>query len=300
MGWELETFTTSLTSAAPATTAAYRGDLDAFVAWAARAGIEGPDAVDRLVLRRYLAFLATRRYARRTVARKASSLRRYFAWAARTGRLPADPAAALSAPSGSGRLPRVLRADELTGLLDQPPAAVDADPPAVRLRDDAVLELLYGSGLRVAELCGLTPGDVDLDRRLVTVWGKGAKQRQVPMSEPAVEAIRGWLDDGRPSLVDERTPPDALFLNRVGRRLGSRDVRRLLDHRSAAPTNPHALRHTFATHLLDGGADLRAVQELLGHADLSTTQHYTHVSKERLRSVHEATHPRARPTTGDH
>ncbi len=284
---------------APATTTAYRSDLDAFVEWAARAGVDDPGGVDRLVARRYLAHLATRRYAKRTVARKASSIRRYFAWAVRTGRLAADPVAGLSAPSGGGRLPRVLRTDELAGLLDEPPAAVDADPPAVRLRDDAVLELLYGSGLRVAELCGLTPGDVDLDRSLVTVWGKGSKQRQVPMSAPAVDAIRGWLDDGRAGLADERTPPDALFLNRLGRRLGSRDVRRIIDRRSAAPTHPHALRHTYATHLLDGGADLRAVQELLGHADLSTTQHYTHVSKERLRSVHEATHPRARPTTGD-
>jgi site-specific recombinase XerD len=279
--------------------AAYRGDLEAFVAWASRSGTAEPAMVDRLVLRRYLAYLATRRYARRTVARKASALRRYFAWAARTGRLPADPAAGISAPSGGGRLPRVLRGDELAELLDEPPAVVDGDLPAVRLRDDAVLELLYGSGLRVAELCGLRPGDVDLDRGLVVVWGKGSKQRQVPMSAPAVEALRGWVDDGRAELADERTPPDALFVNRAGRRLGTRDVRRIIDRRSSAPTSPHALRHTYATHLLDGGADLRAVQELLGHADLSTTQHYTHVSKERLRSVHEATHPRASPTTGE-
>ena len=299
VGWELEAFTTSLTSAAPATVTAYLGDLQAFVAWAGRSGIEGPEGVDRVVLRRYLAFLSTRRYARRTVARKASSVRRYFAWATRTGRLPVDPSLGLSSPSGGGRLPRVLRADELTELLDDPPAAVDADPPAVRLRDDALLELLYGSGLRVAELCGLRPGDVDLDRGLVTVWGKGSKQRQVPMSAPAVEAVRGWLEGGRALLADDRTPPDALFVNRRGRRLGPRDVRRVVDHRAGAPTHPHALRHTFATHLLDGGADLRAVQELLGHADLSTTQHYTHVSKERLRSVHEATHPRAARRTGD-
>lgn len=299
MGWELDVFTTSLTSAAPATVTAYRGDLGAFVEWAARSGVDEPSSVDRLVLRRYLAFLATRRYARRTVARKASSLRRYFAWGARTGRLSADPAAGLSSPSGGGRLPRVLRAEELVHLLDDPPIAVDTDPPAVRLRDDAVLELLYGSGLRVAELCGLRPGDVDLERRLVTVWGKGSKQRQVPMSGPATEAVDGWLEQGRAALTDEATPPEALFVNRLGRRLGPRDVRRILDRRAVAPTNPHALRHTYATHLLDGGADLRAVQELLGHADLSTTQHYTHVSKERLRSVHEATHPRARPTTRD-
>lgn len=299
VGWEVDAFVTSLTSAAPATVVAYRSDVGAFIEWAGRAGIAGPGSVDRLVLRRYLAFLATRRYARRTVARKASSLRRYFGWAARTGRLPVDPAAGLGAPSGGGRLPRVLRTDELEHLLDDPPSSVDADPPAVRLRDDAILELLYGSGLRVAELCGLRPGDMDLDRRLVTVWGKGSKQRQVPLSAPAAEATEGWLEAGRAALANDRTPPDALFLNRLGRRLGPRDVRRILDRRAVAPTHPHALRHTYATHLLDGGADLRAVQELLGHADLSTTQHYTHVSKERLRTVHGATHPRATPTTGE-
>jgi site-specific recombinase XerC len=204
---------------------------------------------------------------------------------ARTGAIAGDPAAGLSAPSGDGRLPRVLRSDELTALLDQPPAVVDDDPPEVRLRDDAVIELLYGSGLRIGELCGLRPGDVDLRTGSVTVWGKGGKQRSVPITPPAIEALRELLE------VDP--PGDAVFRNARGKRLTPRDARRILDRRALAPTHPHALRHTFATHLLDGGADLRAVQELLGHADLATTQHYTHVSKERLRSVYEATHPRA-------
>jgi integrase/recombinase XerC len=187
----------------------------------------------------------------------------------------------------------VLRADELDVLLDHPPAAVDGDPDHVRLRDDAVLELLYGSGLRVAELCGLTPSDVDVQARTVTVWGKGSKQRRVPMSDAAADAVRGWLADARASMCTSASPVDALFVNRRGRRLGPRDVRRIIDRRAAAPTHPHALRHTFATHLLDGGADLRAVQELLGHADLATTQVYTHVSKERLRDVYHRSHPRA-------
>jgi site-specific recombinase XerD len=204
-----------------------------------------------------------------------------------------DPAVNLSAPSGDGRLPRVLHDAELDVLLDTPPAKVSADDPPVRVRDDAVLELLYGSGLRVAELCGLRPVDLDLDRRTVRVWGKGSKQRQVPVSVPAAEALRSWLAFGRPAMATTETPVDAVFVNRTGRRLQPRDVRRILDHRAASPTNPHALRHTFATHLLDGGADLRAVQELLGHADLGTTQHYTHVSKERLRRVVDSTHPRA-------
>jgi integrase/recombinase XerC len=292
VAWDLDRFVQSLTAAAPATVAAYRQDLAAFVEWAERASIDDPGAVDRRTLRRYVAYLGTRRYARRTIARRASSLRRYFGWLVRTGRLAVDPAAGLSAPGGDGRLPRVLRADELASLLDQPPVVVDSDPASIRWRDDAVLELLYGSGLRVAELCGLRPGDLDLQAGTVTVWGKGAKQRQVPITPPAVDALRAWLERGRTELVGDDTPADAVFLNRRGRQLAPRDVRRIIDRRAAAPTHPHALRHTFATHLLDGGADLRVVQELLGHADLSTTQHYTHVSKERLRSVYEATHPR--------
>jgi site-specific recombinase XerD len=154
------------------------------------------------------------------------------------------------------------------------------------------LELLYGSGLRVSEVCGLGPRDLDLTRSVVTVWGKGDKQRQVPLSRPAVDALREWLDGHRSSMMGSHSPPDALFFNRVGRRLGTRDVRRLLDRRAANPTHPHALRHSFATHLLDGGADLRVVQELLGHVSLATTQCYTHVSKERLRHVHASSHPR--------
>lgn len=293
MAWDLEGFERSLTAASAATVEAYRRDLADFVEWAERASIDGPDGVDRRTLRRYLAYLGTRRYARRSIARKASSLRRYFGWLTRHGVLATDPSAGLSAPSGEGRLPRVLKSAELSSLLDEPPARVDDDPEHVRLRDDAVLELLYGSGLRVSELCGLRPGDVDLRAGTVTVWGKGSKQRQVPITPPAAEALGAWMARGRVALVGDDTPADAVFLNARGRRLGPRDVRRLLDRRAAAPTHPHALRHTFATHLLDGGADLRAVQELLGHADLSTTQHYTHVSKERLRSVYAATHPRA-------
>jgi site-specific recombinase XerD len=289
MAWELDRFVRSLTSAAPATVAAYRADVAEFTAWAERAGITGPEGVERLTLRRYLAYLTTRRYARRTIARKAASLRRYFGWLRRTGVLAVDPSSRLSAPKGEARLPHVLRERDLDALL----AAARAEPGPIGLRDVAVIELLYGSGLRVAELCGLRPGDLHLDEGDVVTWGKGSKQRRVPMSGPSVEAVREWLERGRAALVTPATPADAVFLNRRGSRLTPRDVRRILDRRSASPTHPHALRHTYATHLLDGGADLRAVQELLGHADLATTQLYTHVSKERLRSVYEATHPRA-------
>jgi site-specific recombinase XerD len=152
---------------------------------------------------------------------------------------------------------------------------------------------LYGSGLRVSELCGLRTGDIDIADRMVTVWGKGGRQRRVPMSVPAREAVRRWLADGRPAMATGASPPDAVFLNQRGNRLGTRDVRRILERRSRSPVNPHALRHSFATHLLDGGADLRVVQELLGHSSLRTTQVYTHVSKDRLLSVYGESHPRA-------
>jgi site-specific recombinase XerD len=313
MSWQLDGFVRSLTGVAPATVEAYGRDLRAFVTWAERLGLDGPAGVERTTLRRYLAYLATRGHARRTIARRASALRRYFGWLLRTGAVAADPSAGLSAPKGEARLPRVLRPDELRSLLgDLSPAADPIDGAALidgpsstagtpeaegggarRWRDDAVLEVLYGSGLRIAELTGLDLGDVDLPHRRLVVWGKGRKQRAVPLGEPAAAALDRWLQLGRDAMVTEATPPAAVFLNARGRRLTPRDARRIVDRRSATPTHPHALRHTFATHLLDGGADLRVVQELLGHSDLATTQRYTHVSKERLRSVHAATHPRA-------
>ena len=301
VSWAEDDFVTSLVGAAPNTVAAYRRDVAQFVAWAERAGLTGPAEVQPIVLRRYLASLTNRRFERRTIARKAAAIRRYFDWARRRGLVATDPARRLSAPRGDARLPRVLKERELEVLLDgaqggrAAPATAVPGPldGAVDLRDRAVLELLYGSGLRVAELCDLRPGDLDLRRARVTVWGKGSKQRVLPMSEPSVEAVGAWLATGRAVLATDSSPADRVFLNRRGHALTPRDVRRILDRRSPVPTHPHALRHTYATHLLDGGADLRAVQELLGHADLGTTQIYTHVSKERLRSVYQATHPRA-------
>jgi len=297
VAWRLDQFSAALTAVSPNTVAAYRRDLEGFVEWAGRGGIEGPDGVTRVVLRRYLAYLGTRGYASSSIARKASTLRRYFRWVVHVDALDTDPARSLRAPSGRGRLPRVLGPAELEHLLDDPPAATDDDPPAIRLRDDAVLEVLYGCGLRVGELCGLDRPDVALRSRTLTVWGKGAKQRQVPLGEPAQEALTGWLGRGRPELVSGRAiepaAAAAVFLNRRLRRLTPRDVRRILDRRALSPTHPHALRHSFATHLLDGGADLRVVQELLGHTDVATTQIYTHVSKERLKEVYGRTHPRA-------
>ena len=282
--WDLPGFSAWLGGRAAATRKAYVGDVTAFAEWMARGGIESPRGVDRLHLRRYLASLGTRKLARATIARKAAALRCYFSWQVRQGRLDSDPARSLRAPSGGGRLPRVLSGGEVSSLLD-----VDAGTPVDR-RDLAVLELLYAAGLRVSELCGLDRGDIDLRGRTVTVLGKGGKQRRVPVHDAAVAALRAWFEDGRDAMEG---PPEAAFVNRRGARLGPRDVRRILDRRSASPTHPHALRHTYATHLLDGGADLRVVQELLGHASLATTQVYTHVSKERLRAVYGETHPRA-------
>jgi len=294
VSFELEGFVCSLASDASATRRAYRSDIEAFVAWAGRAGVADPENVDRLMLRRYLAYLATRRYARRTIARKAAAIRRYFGWLRRHELITVDPSRRLSAPAGEARLPRVLTPSELEALLEPAPGGVRADlPESVNRRDDALLELLYGSGLRVAELCGLGLGDVDLKTRTVTVWGKGGKQRRVPMSHPAAEAVGRYVPSARAALMNGSTPAGSLFVNCRGRQMSPRDVRRVLDRRSPVPTHPHALRHTYATHLVDGGADLRVVQELLGHASLRTTEIYTHVSTDRLVGAYRSAHPRA-------
>jgi site-specific recombinase XerD len=250
--------------------------------------------VRRTNLRRYLSFLTTREYARRSIARKSAALRRYFQWLVRAGHLDVDPTVGLQARGGDGRLPRVLDARDLDALLDG--AVPEDEPDWRRRRDDAVLELLYGSGLRVGELCGLDLASLELDRAAVTVLGKGAKERRVPLSDPAVRSLRSWLRVRAEVIAADVTSPrgqPVLFGNERGRPLTPRDVRRIVDRRSPTPTHPHALRHSFATHLLDGGADLRAVQELLGHADVATTQRYTHVSRERLRAAYADAHPRA-------
>ncbi|MFV1991628.1 MAG: tyrosine-type recombinase/integrase [Acidimicrobiales bacterium] len=290
-GWCTEDFLVSLHQLSPSTIRAYDADLRHFTVWAGRAEVVSAAEVSRRLLRRYLGYLTTRGYARRTIARRASTLRRYFAWSVRVGHIESDVSVGLYAPKGEGRLPRVLRDEEVTELL----TANDADPDRRDLRDGVVLELLYGSGLRVAELCALNVDDLSLGERWVNVWGKGSKQRRVPLSGPCVDELHEWLNAGRNEwrthvVVDDEK---ALLWNERGVRLGARDVRRILSRRAVDPTHPHALRHTFATHLLNGGADLRSVQELLGHADLGTTQVYTHLSKQHLRTVYDRTHPRA-------
>jgi site-specific recombinase XerD len=241
------------------------------------------------VLRRFLAELGRRRYARASLARKAASVRALFGLLRRRGLVAADPAAGL-ATSRSGRsLPRVLRVDEVERMLAQP----DSSP--VGLRDRALLEFLYASGARVGELVGLDDDAVDLDSRSARLFGKGSRQRVVPLGEPVRAALARWLAEGRPALVGSAT--DVVFCAADGRRMDPRTVRRIVERSATAAglprVTPHTLRHSYATHLLEGGADLRSVQELLGHEALATTQIYTHVSREQLRSAYEHAHPRA-------
>ena len=299
--WRAEGFASSLTGVSRHTRDAYTHDVDEFVAWCSR-GELSPAGIDRRALRRYLAYLDTRGFARPSIARKAAAIRSYLRYLRRHGVIDHDPGASLRAPKGASRLPRVPHVDDANALLDaagEPRSqGTELDPvgQAVMLRDLALLEVLYGAGLRIAECCGLRRGDCDLERGLVTVLGKGSKVRRVPVGEPAVDALRVWLTQGRDALVTADTPAAAVFVNRRGRVLTPRDARRILVRYPLADgrtLHPHALRHAYATHLLEGGADLRAVQELLGHADLATTQIYTHVTRERLRAVYEATHPRA-------
>ena len=215
-------------------------------------------------------------------------MRRYFSWLVERGQLVESPAARVSAPRPSLRLPKIVVREQLEALLDD-----DWGDDERAVRDRAVCEVLYGAGLRVGELCGMDVTSVDLSHGLVRVMGKGRKERIVPLHRRGIDAVRLWIDDARIDALRPQSPPDALFVNRRGNRMGPRDVRRILDARIArGHVHPHALRHTYATHLLEGGADLRVVQELLGHESLTTTQLYTHVSKSRLQKVHRESHPR--------
>lgn len=278
----------------PHTAAGYRADLVGLAVFLGRAGA-GLEGATYPLLRRWLAHLATRGYARTSIARKAASVRSFYRFLWRRGVVPANPAALLSTPRLPSRLPAVLRNSDAAALVEAP-----RDDDAYGVRDRAVLELLYGTGLRVSELCGLDVQDVDLERRRVRVLGKGGKEREVPIGDLAAEAVEAYLVRGRPAIAPEREAggPSALFFNRRRRRLGPRDVRGMVDAylREALPgrrASPHTLRHSFATHLLEGGADIRAVQELLGHASLANTQRYTHVSRGRLFDAYRSSHPRA-------
>ena len=273
---------------AEATQRAYLADAKAFANWLRERDVASPSAVTKQGLRDYLVFMTTRGDERSSILRRRASLRRYFAWLVERGHIATSPAARLLAPRASSPLPRIVVREQLDNLLDD-----DWGEDAWAALDRAVCEVLYGAGLRVSELCGLDMGSVDFAQGLVRVLGKGRKERLVPLHRRGLEAVRLWLDEARTEVVTATSPVEALFLNHRGNRLGPRDVRRILDHRVVhGHVHPHALRHTYATHLIEGGADLRVVQELLGHESLATTQIYTHVSKSRLQKVHRQTHPR--------
>jgi integrase/recombinase XerC len=273
------------------TVRAYSGDVSSLLEHATRMGAVELADLDLVVLRSWLARLRTTGASRATLARRGSTARTFTAWAHRRGLLPTDPGALLATPKGHRTLPDVLRPDEAVKLVE-----VEGDR-IVDLRDRVALELLYATGVRVGELCGLDLDDVDAGRRVVRVLGKGRKERSVPYGVPAQRALDRWLGEGRPHWVATRSGP-ALLLGVRGARVDPRTVRtlvhrRLADVPGAPDLGPHGLRHSAATHLLEGGADLRSVQELLGHATLATTQIYTHVSIERLRTSYERAHPRA-------
>lgn len=274
------------------TVRAYVADIVSLLDHASRMGRTEVGALDLTVLRSWLARLRTLGAARASLARRAAAARTFGAWAHRTGRATSDPAAGLASPRPHRELPAVLRPDEAAALVTAP--GEEAAP--VLLRDRAALELLYATGIRVSELCGLDLPDLDREHRVVRVLGKGAKERAVPYGAPAAEAVEDWLRLGRPSLVGPGSGA-ALLLGARGGRLHPTVVRRVVSRSSRAAgvpgVSPHGLRHSAATHLLEGGADLRSVQELLGHASLASTQVYTHVSVERLRVAYRQAHPRA-------
>ncbi len=275
------------------TVRAYAADLDSLLDQAQRMHLTTLDAVDIRVLRAWLARLHSSGAKPATLARRASAARAFTAWATRDGLMESDPGARLASPKPRRALPDVLRVEEAAAVM----AAAGEIVTPIGLRDAAIVELLYATGARVSELCGLDVEDLDGERRTVRLFGKGAKERTVPLGEPAEAAASRWLRNGRPRLATRDSPP-ALLLGARGGRLDPRAARRVVHERLAAvegvaDLGPHGLRHTAATHLIEGGADLRTVQELLGHATLATTQIYTHVSVERLRATYERSHPRA-------
>ncbi len=291
----MEEFLRVLTAAAPATIDAYRRDLKGFIAWSHDLGHSDPQAIGRREVRGWVAKMSGEGYAPRTIARQLSALRRYFGWLLLNGLIDVDPTSGISAPAGDARLPRVLQLGEIEQLFD------DTTPEnSLELRNRLTIELLYGSGLRVAELCGLNAANLSKGRAAVEIFGKGAKIRTVPINAPSQQLLDLWASGGSQAFdethVSGKRDAAPLLVNRRGKRLTRSDVRRILLRtlraKGLADRSPHALRHTFATHLLERGADLRVIQELLGHEDLATTQIYTHVSREELREEHRKHHPR--------
>ncbi|WP_410661730.1 tyrosine recombinase XerC [Amycolatopsis sp. lyj-112] len=284
------------------TVRAYLGDVVALLGFVEESGGRFSD-LDISVLRGWLARQLAEGASRTTLARRAAAARTFTAWAHRGGALATDPGGRLVAPRAHRKLPGVLRADQASEVMRFSAAGAEQRDP-VALRDSAIVELLYATGVRVSELCGLDVGDVDFSRRVVLVLGKGGKERVVPFGVPAEKALRAWLDEGRgklavPAESAQGKVETAVFLGARGGRLDPRAARRVVHDAvgsvpGASDMGPHGLRHSAATHLLEGGADLRSVQELLGHATLATTQLYTHVTVDRLKAIHDRAHPRAR------
>ena len=287
------------------TVRAYLGDVTSLLEHAAAAGATALADLGIGALRAWLAGQHGSGHSRATLARRAAAVRTFTAFAHSRGLLAADPGPLLGMPRIPRRLPEVLRQDQVAAVLDAPGTPIAARPggtpssrdAALVLRDTAIVELLYASGIRVSELCGLDIGDLDTGRRTVRVLGKGNRERTVPVGIPAAQAVDAWARSGRPVLVTP-TSAHALFLGARGKRLDPRTARRVVHARLAAvpgtpDSGPHGLRHAAATHLLEGGADLRSVQEILGHASLTSTQIYTHVTVERLQSAYRQAHPRA-------
>lgn len=275
----------------PNTARAYRADLQRFMEWAERLSLD-PLTVSHRQMRLYLAELDAARYARRTISRRLSAVRAFFDFLMREGMVTSDPASVLSAPKLPRSLPRMVPTVELEALLDAPPQ----DTP-VGLRDGAVIELLYATGARVGELAGLRLSDVDLAQGQMTVMGKGSRERLLPLHETARKRLREYLQGSRPFLAKGRSL-DSVFLSSRGNRLSEDAIRRLFKKYivavgASSNLSPHSVRHTFASHMLEAGADLRTVQELLGHVALTTTQIYTHLSMARLKDVHRNAHPRS-------
>lgn len=274
----------------------YLGDLAALNDWLTRTGVGDLEEVKLEHLRGFLAEQSNAGLARSSISRRAACMKTFFGWALRVGHTAQDPAVRLQSPGKGRHLPGVLAAEQAGELMDLAAVASDDDDP-IHVRDRAMIELLYATGIRVGELCGLDVDEVDVPARQARVLGKGDKERMVVFGEPAGRALTAYISEARPTLARESSGP-ALFLGRRGRRVDQRQVRSmvhdLLSHLPDAPDlGPHGLRHSAATHLLDGGADIRTVQEILGHASLATTQIYTHVSTARLRAAYRQAHPRA-------
>ncbi len=279
------------------TVRAYLGDLESLLAHLSSMDIEDISALNLSHLRSWLANQSVKGGARTTLSRRAVSIRIFTKWALKNNYILTDVGATLATPKGHRRLPHVLEIEDAKIAMDSLATRVAEDEGPIALRDCAMVELLYATGARVAELCGLDLRDIDYDRQTIKVLGKGNKERTIPMGNPAMRTLKAWLADGRAQVINS-TSGDAVFLGARGKRIDQRSVRTVVYNALAAiegieRMGPHALRHSAATHLLEGGADLRTVQEILGHASLATTQIYTHVSTERLQKVFKQAHPRA-------